>query len=137
MAQYIDVDGKIGVKMLKGTSGATYGDMTLYTPAELTDILNDGISVYVPPDPEPPTPTELERLRVREIQREAMSRVDAIIKATGHHEFSLTIKVMKLVATGGTVPQALKDLLASIEAVYDTRDAAITNNTQPGDVVWP
>jgi hypothetical protein len=50
---YIDVNGRISNKMMVGSSGKTYGNLTLLTPAELADALQDGISEYTPPA-EPP-----------------------------------------------------------------------------------
>lgn len=60
---YRDVNGKTGWSNMKGASGKTYGNIKLFTAAELADALNDGITA-LPPPPPPPAET-LDELKLR------------------------------------------------------------------------
>ena len=60
---YIDINGKTGYRLLKGTSGKTYGNLKLFTQEERDAALADGIQEYVAPPPAPDSPDALERKR--------------------------------------------------------------------------
>jgi len=55
---YRDINGKTGMKGLRGASGKTYGNMKLYSSQEKAAILADGITEVVPTVKPPPTPEE-------------------------------------------------------------------------------
>lgn len=77
--QYIDVNGRIGTRMLVGASGKTYGNIELLTDAEKTEAILDGILIYIPPTPPTPDPADVKRQATAQINRKADADIYAII----------------------------------------------------------
>lgn len=101
---YQDVEGKIGNRGLKGTSGVTYGDARLFTTVELDRMLADGVTVYTPPPPPEPSPEEQERRRQKAIRSDS---------------WAITGEVVYDEQEGTTVPQ-----LSQAEAMLAIADLA-------------
>jgi len=145
---YIDTRGKTGFRSLLGTSGKTYGNLKLLTPAELAEALADGIEVQPPSPPEPPSPEMVERRRKAVIRENAWSRINRDLLGTLEEgDNTLVLMLLKilqanrgmavsLIQKGLMTPAdfqpAVKDLSDQTALYMDIRQAAV-DAIQNGD----
>ena len=73
---FIDTQGKVGTRMLKGFT-KTYGNAMLLTPTERADMLADGIAEYVKPVKPQPTLQEIKDKRKASINGTRQSWLDS------------------------------------------------------------
>lgn len=114
--QYIDVNGRIHTRMLRGASGKTYGNLLLMSQAELDDVLADGISVYTPPPEPTPDPEDVKRKAVAEIKRQAQKDIDAI--ADIETRLSMVAETLSLIKDSINIPPAKQARIDELHAVY-------------------
>lgn len=143
---YIDINGKTGFRMLKGTSGKTYGNAQLMTAGEITAMTTDGIAAYTKPVITPDAgkvAAKVEAQRINGIKGEAQRQIfnrmtgtdnaaEAVVKELNSLmdgilllEAAVDISILSVGEQAGI--QALKDMASDVKAIR-----AMSNTAESG-----
>lgn len=114
--QYIDVNGRIGTRMLVGASGKTYGNIELLTDAEKTEAILDGILIYIPPTPPTPDPADVKRQATAQIIKKAEEDMSAI--ASVSERIGLLAETLTLIKEAINIPPAKQAKIDALEATH-------------------